>query len=232
MKNMLYIEELIKLNNKISLYNLIYKKFKLHWWLIIILSFVPAIVVYILAITENYWWLFICIPLTIIFTIGSAKYMVSKVRFIIERDYNYALNENNDYNYHSMLEIQKNEVIHFFGDNMLKKDNLLFLINSLTENNRQKNYSYLISINTIIILIGVITGPFLGKFFDFAINIDELKEAFGNFLISLLLLCYLFIVVDIIIIKPLVYDIRKNRNRIVRILENIYLEKFTCEDDK
>ncbi len=160
--------------------------------------------------------------------------MVSKVRFIIERDYNYALNENNDYDYdyHSMLEIQKSEVIHFLGYNMLKKDNLLFLINSLTEKNQQKNYSYLISINTIIILIGVITGPFLGKFFDFAINIDELKGAFGNFIISVLLLCYLFIVVDIIIVKPLVYDIRKNRNRIVRVLENIYLERFISKDDR
>lgn len=220
-----YIEEILTYNDKISIYNLIYKKFKFKWWLIIVISpVIPAVFSFIFLAYKMYFWLFLALVLMTILVIKLLKFKDKKIRIIMRRDYRYALNTNNDFNYKSFLEIQKIEMIKLLGDDLVKKDNLLFLIDRLPA--QQNKYSYAITIQTVIITISIVVAAFLSKFLDFATDMNDFINGSIILIITILMIAYIVIMIDLFIIKDFVQRHVKNKNRLVRTLNNIYLDKY------
>ncbi|WP_336963254.1 hypothetical protein [Chryseobacterium contaminans] len=224
-----YTEEIIKYNSKISIYNLIYKKFKFEWWLIIIIPpLIPAIGAFILFAYKMYIWTIVSMAVMTFISIRLLKYRNNKIKIILRKDYRYALNQSNDFNHISFLEIQKVELKELLGNTLVKKDSLLFLIDILP--NQQKKYSYTITVQTIIIYISIVTGAFLSKFLDFAKDMQDFKAGAISLLLALFMVAYMVIMADIFIIKDFVQKYIRNKNRLIRTLHNIYLEECIEQD--
>ncbi|SDI84132.1 hypothetical protein [Chryseobacterium jejuense] len=221
-----YTEEIIKYNAKISIYNLIYKKFKFEWWLIIIIpQLIPAIGAFIFLAFKMYIWTIVSMAIMTYLLVKLLKFRNNKIKIILRKNYSYALNQDNDFNYKSFLEIQKVELKELLGNTLVKKDSLLFLIDILP--NQQKKYSYTITVQTIIIYISIVTGAFLSKFLDFAKDIQDFKAGAISLLLALFMVAYMVIMADIFIIKDFVQQYIRNQNRLIRALQNIYLEEYT-----
>lgn len=220
-----HIEEISKYNAKISIYNLVYKKFKIKWWAYIIIPpLLPTIASFTFLFYEKDLWIVLTFPLMIFFSAISVNYMIGRIEIIIRTYYSYALNENNKYNYSSFLEIQKRALIDLLGDTLTKKDNLLFLIDKLSA--QQNKYSYGLSVQTVVITISIITGGFLSKFLDYSSDMQDFYDG-SRILISIILLMgFTIIIVDFFFVKGFVEQYIKNKNRLVRTLTNIYLDKY------
>jgi hypothetical protein len=149
--------------------------------------------------------------------------MIGRVE-VIRTYYSYALNDNNKYNYDSFLEIQKQELMNLLGNTLTKKDNLLFLIDKLSA--QQNKYSYGLSVQTVVITISIITGSFLSKFLDYSSNMQDFYDGSRILISVLLLIGFTIIIVDIFLVKGFVKQYIKNKNRLVRTLTNIYLDKY------
>lgn len=224
-----YIEEIINYNAKISIYNLIYKKFKFEWWLIIIIPpLIPAIGAFIFFAYKMYIWTIVFMAVMTFISIRLLKFRNNKIKIILRKNYSYALNQGNDFNHISFLEIQKIELKELLGNNLIKKDSLLFLIDIIP--NQQKKYSYTITIQTIIIYISIVTGAFLSKFLDFAKDMQDFKAGSISLLLALFMVVYMVIMADIFIIKDFVQKYIRNKNRLIRTLHNIYLEECIEQD--
>ncbi|MDR6369399.1 hypothetical protein J2795_000364 [Chryseobacterium bernardetii] len=221
-----HIEEISKYNAKISIYNLVYKKFKIKWWAYIIIPpLLPTIASFIFLFYEKESWIFLTFFLMIVFCGISANFLVTKIEVVIRTYYSYALIDNNKYNYSSFLEIQKRTLIDLLEDTLTKKDNLLFLIDKLSA--QQNKYSYGLSVQTVVITISIITGGFLSKFLDYSSDMQDFYDG-SRILISIILLMgFTIIIVDFFFVKGFVEQYIKNKNRLVRTLTNIYLDKYT-----
>lgn len=221
-----HIEEISKYNAKISIYNLVYKKFKIKWWTYIIIPpLLPTIASFIFLFYEKDLWILLTFPLMIVFCGISANFLVTKIEVVIRTYYSYALIDNSKYNYSSFLEIQKRTLIDLLGDTLTKKNNLLFLIDRLPS--QQRSYSYGITIQTIIITITIITGVFLPKFLDYAKDMQDFIAASKALIAVLVLMSLTVIIIERFAIKGFVEQYIKNKNRMVRTLTNIYLDKYT-----
>lgn len=220
-----HIEEISKYNAKISIYNLVYKKFKIKWWAYIIIPpLLPTIASFIFLFYEKDLWIVLTFPLMIFFSAISINYMIGRIEVVIRTYYSYALIDNNKYNYSSFLEIQKMTLIDLLGDTLTKKDNLLFLIDKLSA--QQNKYSYGLSVQTVVITISIITGVFLSKFLDYSSDMQDFYDG-SRILISIILLMgFTIIIVDFFFVKGFVEQYIKNKNRLVRTLTNIYLDKY------
>lgn len=220
-----YIEEIIKYNDKISIHHLIYKKFKFEWWLVITIPpLILAIIAFVFLAYKMQIWAFVCLAIMTMVLFKMMKFRDSKIKIILRKDYRSVLNQNNESIFKSFSEIQKIELIKLLGDVLIKKDNLIFLIDKLP--NQQKKYSYTITVQTIVIYISIITGAFLSKFLDFAKDIHDFKEGSKSLLLALFMIAYMVIIADIFIIKGFVQQYVRNKNRLIRTLNNIYLEKY------
>lgn len=223
--NKYYIEEIIKYNGKISIYHLIYKKFKFEWWLIIIIPpLIPAIAAFIFSVYEMYIWTIISMAIMTFVSAKLLKFRNNKIKIILRKDYSYALNQDNDFNYKSFLEIQKTVLKELLGDVLVKKDNLLFLMDKLPS--QQTKYSYTITIQAIVIFVSIVTGAFLSRFLDFAKDMQDFKAGALSLLIALFMIVYMVIMADVFIIKDFVQQYIRNKNRLIRTLHNIYLEEY------
>ncbi|REC59375.1 hypothetical protein DRF65_26495 [Chryseobacterium pennae] len=220
-----HIEEISKYNAKISIYNLVYKKFKIKWWAYIIIPpLLPTIASFTFLFYEKDLWIVLTFPLMIFFSAISVNYMIGRIEIIIRTYYSYALNENNKYNYSSFLEIQKRALIDLLGDTLTKKDNLLFLIDKLSA--QQNKYSYGLSVQTVVITISIITGGFLSKFLDYSSDMQDFYDGSRILISVILLIGFTIIIVDFFLVKGFVEQYVKNKNRMVRTLVNIYLDKY------
>ncbi|MCD0456795.1 hypothetical protein LPB85_15205 [Chryseobacterium sp. LC2016-27] len=220
-----HIEKISNYNDKISIYNLVYKKFNFKWWVrIIIPPLIPTLASFVLLFYQKDSWILLTFPIMVLFSVVSINYMIRRVEVVIRTYYSYALNDNNKYNYDSFLEIQKQELINLLGNTLTKKDNLLFLIDKLSA--QQNKYSHGLSVQTVVIIISIITGSFLSKFLDYSSNMQDFYVG-SRILISILLLIgFTLIIVDFFLIKGFVKQYIKNKNRLVRTLTNIYLDKY------
>lgn len=220
-----HIEKISSYNDKISIYNLVYKKFKFKWWAYIIIPpLLPTVASFIFLFCQKDIWILLTFPLMVFFSAVSINYMIGRVEVIIRTYYSYALNDNNKYNYDSFLEIQKQELINLLGNTLTKKDNLLFLIEKLSA--QQNKYSYGLSVQTVVITISIITGSFLSKFLDYSSNMQDFYDGSRILISVLLLIGFTIIIVDIFLVKGFVKQYIKNKNRLVRTLDNIYLDKY------
>lgn len=220
-----HIEEISKYNAKISIYNLVYKKFKIKWWAYIIIPpLLPTIASFTFLFYEKDLWILLTFPLMIFFSAISVNYMIGRIEIVIRTYYSYALIDNNKYNYSSFLEIQKRTLIDLLGDTLTKKDNLVFLIDKLSA--QQNKYSYGLSVQTVVITISIITGGFLSKFLDYSSDMQDFYDGSRILISVILLIGFTIIIVDFFFVKGFVEQYIKNKNRLVRTLTNIYLDKY------
>lgn len=220
-----HIEEISKYNAKISIYNLVYKKFKIKWWAYIIIPpLLPTIASFTFLFYEKDLWILLTFPLMIFFSAISVNYMIGRIEIVIRTYYSYALIDNNKYNYSSFLEIQKRTLIDLLGDTLIKKDNLVFLIDKLSA--QQNKYSYGLSVQTVVITISIITGGFLSKFLDYSSDMQDFYDGSRILISVILLIGFTIIIVDFFFVKGFVEQYIKNKNRLVRTLTNIYLDKY------
>lgn len=223
-----YIEEIIKYNDEISIYKLIYRKIKFKWWQFIIFGILLLSIIFFLKfIYKEYYWLsFLPFSFFIASFVLTISILRKGIKTVISKHYQYALNENGDYNYKSFLEIQKVQLVNLMGEDLIKKGSLLFLIDKLTLSSQRNTYSYIISINVILITVGIFTGGFFPKFLDFAKDYRDFKTTSKLLVPVIMLYFFLFITIDRFIIKDIVLKYKNDKSRIVKTLENIYLDRY------
>lgn len=211
------------MNRQISVFKLIVRYFKWSWWLVISLPIILFILSYVFFYYGNYYLLTIFIVLSVIAFTRIVFYMDKKREYIIRQKYPYALSEGKYIHNKVIPEIQKQELIKLIDNKeALTKDNLLFLIESLKSKKDEDKYSYTITLNSVIIVCSILC-VLLSSYLSFlkieSALISEIKAILGLSLISLITIIYIdFTFKDFILNK------RKNKNRIIRTLENIYLE--------
>lgn len=146
----------------------------------------------------------------------------------MESKYEYASSNNINYSNGVLLLIQKEEFKRLVqNDTLLEKENLLFLISSIKRERDNNFFNYSFSINFIIVAVTIYFSAFLGGLGGFTDSKLEIyTQSFEIILRIGLVLCVVIFLIDKFIIKEAFARKSKSKNRLVRILENIYLEKY------
>jgi hypothetical protein len=228
---MITIEDVIEINSKLSTWNLIYRHFPIKWKIfgssIIVIGLMCFLSLMHYSVNDRYWVVIFFFFISLFLGICFSKFIFKKERIIIEQKYPYAILEFPDSRDKRIRKIQKEEFKKLFqNNNIFHKENLLFLIDCITKENESIKFKYPISINFFIMVLGsLFFGTFLSGFVNF--TDDKLDEYlyFYKIVFALIfgILCSIFCI-EKTIIKEIVDTRRKNRNRLIRILENIYLE--------
>lgn len=223
MENKIYIQEIEKLNYKISLFNLIYKYFKIKWWLVI---FIPILVYLLGGLLYFFYqstWLYISvISLSFVSFFYILPYMNKKRELIIEQKYSYAIQEDKYIPDRTIPEIQKKELKKFINNgSVFKKDKLTFIIDSLNSKKEENKYLYTITFNAIILFISVLL-VLLSRFLEFT-SYDEFKSL-SKIIVGISFLILMIVIYIDIFLRDWIFSKRKKQNQLIRTLENIYLE--------
>ena len=98
-----------------------------------------------------------------------------------------------------------------------------FLIESLKSKKDENKYLYTVTNVAITFFLSAILVLFT-RYLDFYSTIEEFKQIVGMTIAILLPSLVLAIYIDRIIIKEYILNKERKKNRIIRTLENIYLE--------
>lgn len=228
---MITTDDLILINYGLSKCNLIHEYFPTKWKIIlnstIILGLFFSLIMFYFILNERYLLAGVFGILSLLSGIYFVKFKTGKEKIIIEEKYPYAVNLLNLRN--QIIEIQKAEFKRIFknNNNIYKKENLLFLIDCIRKENESKDFKYPITVNLFIIIIGsLFFGSFLGGFVNFAdSNFNDYLSFYK--IVFALIICILIIVffIEKTIIKDVIDTQIKNRNNLIRTLENIYIER-------
>lgn len=226
MKNSIYIQEIERLNSKISIYKLIDKHFKLRWWIVIALPIVLFILSYTFFLYRSYWFLGISILSAIISLFCIIHYIDRKRKIIIQQKYPYAL-QNEKALYNRMFpEIQKQELKKLLGSNIvLTKENLPFIIECLKSRKGQNKYGYNITFNAVVLFVSLFL-VLLSRYLEFIQPFEEFRKV-GKIIMGISLLILVTIIYIDITFRDIILNKRQNQSRIIRTLENIYLDIST-----
>ncbi|WP_456312619.1 hypothetical protein [Pseudomonas shirazensis] len=225
------IERIIELNFKLSSHRLIYNYYT-RKRKIIACFFLLFLIVQICLLTyflKNYefWLLFSflsVIPILIIFGNFIKKWSIE----IIESKYSYVFCENDKRKFNDSIlkDIQKNEFKKLVRSYIvLDKENILFLIDCIKRENENNFLVNSIMTGFFTFIITIYLGGFLGGFANFTDKVDEYLQFFK--IIGIFSTAFYLIVVSIYFFGLrdfILFRIRKE-NRLIRILENIYLEQ-------
>lgn len=221
------IEEILELDKKITFRKLVYSKYKFSWGFIGLSILVFGILLILYWILSGFdikkiWALLLGIVSG--FILG--KYLLKKNTAIIKKHYKYSLLENGSWDYTSIIKIRKKTIRkELKGKIDLTNENLFFIIECLKKETEVLNYNYSILINGIVIIVSVFLGAFLGGFVNFAKDMNDYLEAYkiiaGIFFFIISLLVY----IDFVIFKDFIISRRRNKNCLIRVFENIYIEK-------
>lgn len=223
MKNSIYIQKIERLNSKISIYNLIDKHFKLRWWIIITLPIALFILNYVFFLYRNYWLVGITLLSAFICLFRIVHYIDRKRKFIIQQKYPYALLKEKALYDKVFPEIQKQELKKFLGhSNFLTKENLPFIIESLKHRKGQNKYGYNITLNAMILFVSLLL-ILLSRHLEFIEHFEEFQNV-RNHIIGISLIVLITIIYIDITFKDFIQNRRQNQNRIIKTLENIYLD--------
>ena len=227
MKDNIYIQEIEKLNDEISVCELIDKHVKVIWWIGL---FLPLFLLFgfgsYLFIVCHTFWLF-CVFVVLVFGytffIASCDYVGKKRKRIIQQHYPYAIQGETDL---YCRIIQKQKLTELINNRLvLNKDNLSFLIESLKSKKDESKYLYpLTNIALTVFIPSIIT-----------LLINYSVHLFGNsyttiivvyqMIIGILVASMMFIIyLDIVPFRNRKLNKERKQNRIIRTLENIYLE--------
>lgn len=225
MKHKIYIQEIEKINEKISVYKLIDRHFKIKWWLtIILLPILFLISSYICYYCNNYYLFAILIISSISYSFYAFFFMDRKRENIIRQRYPYALKEKKFVYNRVIPEIQKREFIKLINNpKALTKDNISFIIENLKSKKDENKYPYAITFNVVVLFFSMMF-VLLSRYLEFVEPYETFeKEAMVIIGISLLFLITI-IYVDNFILKDFTLNKSKKQNRLIRTLENIYLD--------
>lgn len=225
MKNNIYIQEIEKFNDEISVCELIDKHVKKIWWIGL---FLPLFLLFGLSITfvicKNYWLYSILLVLAIGYAYFIVYYVDKKRKLIIQQQYPYVIQGKKDLYSRVIPEIQKQKLTELINSRLvLNKDNLSFLIESLKSKKDEKKYLYTLTNVAITFFLSAILVLFT-RYLDFCSTIEEFKQIAGMTIAILLPGLALAIYIDKTIIKEYVLTKERKQNRLIRTLENIYLE--------
>lgn len=170
----------------------------------------------------NVWALILGIILSVI----SVKYLLIKNTQIIKTYYKYSLLEKGNWNYKSLIKIRKKIIEkELKGKIDLTNENLLFIIDCLKKESENLKYDYSLIINGVIIILSVYIGGFLGGFGNYATDMNDYLGAYkviaGVSVLIITLLAYM----ELVFFREFIVSRKKNRYRLIRVFENIYIEK-------
>jgi len=147
-----------------------------------------------------------------------------KRKRIIQQQYPYAIQGETDLYSRIIPKIQKQKLTELINSRLvLNKDNLLFLIESLKSKKDEGKYLYPVTSVAVTIVISTIL-VLLARYLDFYPTIEEFGQIAKMIIAILLPGLALAIYIDKTIIKEYVLTKERKQNRIIRTLENIYLE--------
>ena len=227
MKDNIYIQEIEKFNDEISVWKLIDRQAKI-WWIGLLL---PLFLLFCfgsyLFIVCHTFWLF-CVFVVLVF--GYAFFIVrcdcvgKKRKRIIQQQYPYAIQGETDLYGRIIPKIQKQKLTELINSRLvLNKDNLLFLIESLKSKKDENKYLYTVTNVAITFFLSAILVLFT-RYLDFCSTIEEFKQIAGKTIAILLSGLALAIYIDKNLIKEYILNRERKQNRLIRTLENIYLE--------
>lgn len=225
MKNNIYIQEIEKFNDEISVWKLIDKHVKVIWWIGL---FLPLFLLFGFSIPfvicKNYWLYSILLVLAIGYAYFIVYYVDKKRKRIIQQQYPYVIQGKKDLYSRVIPEIQKQKLTELINSRLvLNKDNLSFLIESLKSKKDENKYLYTVTNVAITFFLSAILVLFT-RYLDFYSTIEEFKQIAGMTIEILLPGLALAIYIDKTIIKEYVLTKERKQNRLIRTLENIYLE--------
>jgi 4-amino-4-deoxy-L-arabinose transferase-like glycosyltransferase len=226
-----YIEEILLLNKVLSNRVLIFNRYSRTAKILSVLPVLIAILLFGILIYKSipernayYLLLFIPIFITAILSLAHNQYATQKV---IEKYYSYALKKKERWDSKTILKIRKKELTKILDNkDLLKKDNILFLIETVKYHSQNK-YRFNFLWNSIIILVSVLFGGFLSGQATYIKDLDQFLELYTIFAIWIGILIVMVATIDKAIIKDFFELQKESKNRLLRTLENIYLEKHT-----
>ncbi len=237
---MISIEELLELNNKLSLDNLIRSKYNFSWFVIGGLPFLLGVAlvgyfIYLLVILEGNGIIqnisYMLLGGILMFL--SVLYFRSKTRLVIQTHYKYALNKNNGWDAMSILKIRKKYIKKSLkGKVKLTKKNILFIIEILQQEKKINKYDYPFLITGTSIVIGAFLGAFLGGLSKYANDINDYFHISKKILGLVLLVICLLIFSEFALLKYWIKDIKKSTYRLEQVFQDIYLEKISKKNQK
>ncbi len=221
------LEEMFVINNKLSDWNLIYSKSKQNFivlWILALVSAVPFIISFRKVFLLRFDWLIIlCVIGSLIALYYLGKTHSKKKEQIISEHYPYA---DGDTIFKNLIQIRKAELKRMVNnDQLFTKDNIKFIIESIQREHQSRRYTFPLLVNVITITAAILGTVYIESLINYCKNLHEtiyiLKTFFGIAL-ALILTCWYFEQQ----MKDVILIFRRRKIRLIRVLENIYIEQL------
>ena len=203
---------------------------KVIWWIGL---FLPLFLLFgfgsYLFIVCHTFWLF-CVFVVLVFGytffIASCDYVGKKRKRIIQQHYPYAIQGETDLYCRIIPKIQKQKLTELINNRLvLNKDNLSFLIESLKSKKDENKYLYpLTNIALTILIPSIITLLINYSVHLFGNSYTTIIVVYQMIIGILVAIMMCIIYLDIILFRNLKLTKERKQNRLIRTLENIYLE--------
>ena len=224
MKDNIYIQEIEKFNDEISVWKLIDRHFDIIWKIIVFSPLLFVGISFLIFVNYNLMFFVVSAVLLIEPIVYILKYMDTKRELIIQQKYHSTIQGEKDLYSRIIPEIQKQKIRESInGRLVLNKDNLSFVIESLKSKKDENKYLYPVTSVAVTIVISTIL-VLLARYLDFYPTIEEFGQIAKMIIAILLPSIVLAIYIDKTIIKEYVLTKERKQNRLIRTLENIYLE--------
>ena len=224
MKDNIYIQEIEKFNDEISIWKLIDRHFDIIWKIIVFFPLLFVVISFLIFVNYNLMFFVVSAVLLIDPIVYILKYMDTKRELTIQQKYHYTIQGKKDLYSRVIPEIQKQKLTELINSRLvLNKDNLSFLIESLKSKKDEGKYLYTLTNVAITFFLSAILVLFT-RYLDFYSTIEEFKQIAGMTIAILLPGLALAIYIDENLIKEYLLNKERKQNRIIRTLENIYLE--------
>ena len=224
MKSNIYIQEREMFNDEISVWKLIDKHFDIIWKIIVFFPLLFVVISFLIFVNYNLMFFVVSAVLLIDPIVYILKYMDTKRELTIQQKYHSTIQGDKDLYSRVIPEIQKQKLTELINSRLvLNKDNLLFLIESLKSKKDENKYLYTVTNVAITFFLSAILVLFT-RYLDFYSTIKEFKQIAGMTIEILLPGLALAIYIDKNLIKEYILNKERKQNRLIRTLENIYLE--------
>ena len=224
MESNIYIQEIEKFNDEISIWKLIDRHFDIIWKIIVFFPLLFVVISFLIFVNYNLMFFVVSAVLLIDPIVYILKYMDTKRELTIQQKYHYTIQGKKDLYSRVIPEIQKQKLTELINSRLvLNKDNLSFLIESLKSKKDENKYLYPVTSVAVTLVISTIL-VLLARYLDFYPTIEEFGQIAKMIIAILLPSIVLAIYIDKTIIKEYVLTKERKQNRLIRTLENIYLE--------
>ncbi len=226
MKDNIYIQEIEKFNDEISVWKLIDKHFNIIWKIIVFSPLLFVVISLLIFFGHNSMFFIISVILLIESIVYALKYRDTKRELTIQQKYHSTIQGDNDLYSRVIPEIQKQTIRELTNSQLvLSKDNLSFLIESLKSKKDENKYLYPLTNIALTILIPSIITLLINYSVHLFGNSDTIIIVVYKMIIGILvaiMMCIIYL--DIILFRNLKLTKERKQNRLIRTLENIYLE--------